>query len=286
MARRKAKFSSKYSSLSYRPLDEIQTVINQLEVDVATFKLQVERAQVEFSPFVQLLGRRRELEQVRESLVSADRKALGVMGGLLNITRMGLSIEASTEVGQVDREILRLNQKLNFDAGVSHRMRVQFRYDDAKKALGKVEYALRSAEARLQSARSDLDGATRRIEREAKQSQAADRRKQKNDLERAVVEAARGRTREHANKVRREIRIQMKILEICPYCDGPLGDNPQADHIYPVKRGGLSTVENMVYVCQPCNQRKSDKTLREFIIISTLNRESIEQRLMQLGKRF
>lgn len=37
-----------------------------------------------------------------------------------------------------------------------------------------------------------------------------------------------------------------------------------ADHIQPVKLGGLSTAENLILVCSACNIRKSDKTLLEF----------------------
>jgi 5-methylcytosine-specific restriction endonuclease McrA len=72
----------------------------------------------------------------------------------------------------------------------------------------------------------------------------------------------------------------------CPYCSNPLGVSPHADHIHPISAGGLSSVENMVYVCSSCNARKQDMTLQEFMRRHQLDRASIEQRLLLLGKRF
>jgi 5-methylcytosine-specific restriction endonuclease McrA len=72
----------------------------------------------------------------------------------------------------------------------------------------------------------------------------------------------------------------------CPYCSKPLGLSPHADHIHPISMGGLSSVDNMVYVCSSCNARKQDMTLQEFIRLHQLDRVSIEQRLLLLGKRF
>ncbi len=72
----------------------------------------------------------------------------------------------------------------------------------------------------------------------------------------------------------------------CPYCYKALGADPHADHIYPVSKGGLSVVENMVMVCSSCNLKKTNLTLREFIGKYRLDREEIERRLDELGKRF
>jgi len=74
--------------------------------------------------------------------------------------------------------------------------------------------------------------------------------------------AAMGKTRAVASVRKRKLE---KSAE-CPYCGKPFGpDAGVADHIHPVARGGLSVVENLVYVCTPCNQKKSDRTLNEYI---------------------
>lgn len=102
------------------------------------------------------------------------------------------------------------------------------------------------------------------------------------DRARAAKAAYEGRTREQGALVRR----QLDVPDECPYCGVELGDEADADHIYPVSRGGQSTVENMVLVCPDCNLAKGDKTLREFIESAGLNRGEIESRLAKLGKVF
>jgi 5-methylcytosine-specific restriction endonuclease McrA len=102
----------------------------------------------------------------------------------------------------------------------------------------------------------------------------------------AMAAAHIGKTRQLAQTVRRNIDHQKAVLPVCPYCESALGANPEADHIYPVARGGLSTEENMVYVCAPCNGRKRDKTLREFVKVMQFDQLAVERRLELLGKRF
>lgn len=65
-----------------------------------------------------------------------------------------------------------------------------------------------------------------------------------------------------------------------------LGDEPHADHIYPVSKGGRSMPKNMVYVCAPCNSQKINLTLAGFIKKYNLDRDEIERRLQELGKEF
>ena len=72
----------------------------------------------------------------------------------------------------------------------------------------------------------------------------------------------------------------------CPYCSRGLGTQPHADHIYPVAKGGLSTIANMVLVCAECNNKKAEHTLRAFIQLYNLDREAVEARLAELGKDF
>ena len=93
-----------------------------------------------------------------------------------------------------------------------------------------------------------------------------------------------------ADNITRELGISVKLRlpkdHNCPYCGNDLGDVPHADHIYPVSRGGLSTLVNMVYVCADCNIKKRDSTLKMFIDDFGLDRDNIEERLSKLGKQF
>ena len=88
--------------------------------------------------------------------------------------------------------------------------------------------------------------------------------------------------REVADIVKERIGKQ----EFCPYCGGDLGESPHADHIYPVSKGGRSTIKNMVYVCASCNMAKLDMTLSTFIRTYNLDRDEIEKRLADMGKEF
>lgn len=73
----------------------------------------------------------------------------------------------------------------------------------------------------------------------------------------------------------------------CPYCNKILGNDAEADHIYPIIYGGLSIDSNMVFVCKQCNRRKKMLTLNEFIDQNShLCRIEIEKRLKKLNKKF
>lgn len=46
----------------------------------------------------------------------------------------------------------------------------------------------------------------------------------------------------------------------CGYCDGPAST---VDHVLPRSRGGRNTWTNTIAACDPCNQRKGDRTPAE-----------------------
>lgn len=102
----------------------------------------------------------------------------------------------------------------------------------------------------------------------------------------AKVAALEKQPRKPAASVKKEISDQKNIYSNCPYCHRELGDSPHADHIYPVDLGGLSIKNNMVYICKECNQKKSNRTLREFVKNNKLNAPAIEEILERLGKKF
>ncbi len=104
-------------------------------------------------------------------------------------------------------------------------------------------------------------------------------------LEKAKISAKAGKTRRLAAAVRRQIRRQEEIHSGCPYCGEELVE-PHADHIYPVSRGGLSIVENMVFVCSTCNLAKSNLSLWEFVKRRKYDWENVTSALEKLSKRF
>jgi 5-methylcytosine-specific restriction endonuclease McrA len=93
--------------------------------------------------------------------------------------------------------------------------------------------------------------------------------------------------REQAKKFRRDLHKQLSKAAVCPYCGGLLSDsNAHLDHIYPISKGGLSTLKNLVFVCDRCNLDKSDSMLRKFLQQIGCNEQQVYDRLDILKKEF
>lgn len=110
----------------------------------------------------------------------------------------------------------------------------------------------------------------------------ASERTSKEKLNSKLAKAARsdGKIRSESSTFRKNI----KKTELCPYCSQSIGTKPHLDHIYPVSKGGLNLDENLVYCCNPCNSKKSDKSLRQFCIENQLNFLEVTDRLASMGK--
>ena len=80
------------------------------------------------------------------------------------------------------------------------------------------------------------------------------------------------------------LKSLVKKTNDCPYCGGDLGVDPHLDHIYPVAKGGLSIVENLVWCCSTCNILKSDKGLMQFLKDQCFPIEQTLARLHSLNK--
>ena len=111
---------------------------------------------------------------------------------------------------------------------------------------------------------------------------STDKKNSKIQQNKAKLAAATGKTRDLADTVKSNLPKDHD----CPYCGGSLGEEPHADHIYPVSKGGQSSPKNMVYVCRGCNRDKGTMTLNNFIKKYDLDREEIEARLYALDKEF
>ena len=105
------------------------------------------------------------------------------------------------------------------------------------------------------------------------------------EIEKAAAAAHYGDIRKTAPRVRMRIEMEVREGSPCPYCGNRLGSDWQADHIYPVKLGGLSTIQNMSAVCFTCNSNKSDKTLFEFAAQQQLDYLAITASLRSMGRR-
>jgi 5-methylcytosine-specific restriction endonuclease McrA len=96
----------------------------------------------------------------------------------------------------------------------------------------------------------------------------------------AKAAASDNKTRNRAESM----KCVVKKTNECPYCGNSLGSNPHLDHIYPVSKGGLSIVENLIWCCSTCNSLKTDKGLIQFINERKLKLEQVVSLLHSLGK--
>lgn len=82
---------------------------------------------------------------------------------------------------------------------------------------------------------------------------------------RLVASLARGRRRARCNGGSLTIRQWKDILDqqrhMCAYCGWLFTETtpPTRDHVYPLSRGGLHDVSNIVAACLRCNRGKRDK---------------------------
>ena len=155
-----------------------------------------------------------------------------------------------------------------YESVISQDRNLLWEEDRALKELKFHESSLESIEARRQI-----------LKRKLEKEELARQKKKELQIKAAQNDKERRRL---ANLIK---RYDLKNSE-CPYCGVPLKDEKHADHIYPVSKGGQSTVANMVLVCPECNIKKSDSTLREFILRHDLDRDAVEERLSRLHKAF
>jgi 5-methylcytosine-specific restriction endonuclease McrA len=145
-----------------------------------------------------------------------------------------------------------------------------------------VEFCYTYRAKRKNELREKIEIAHKVLKKEREKEACADRKKAKQNQQKAVVASAMGKTRDLAAYLKSKLSTEHP----CPYCGGELGACYHADHIYPVSKGGQSREENMVNVCASCNLKKRDQTLIMFIKKYDLDRRLIESRLSYLGKEY
>jgi 5-methylcytosine-specific restriction endonuclease McrA len=72
----------------------------------------------------------------------------------------------------------------------------------------------------------------------------------------------------------------------CVYCEAAItrGVNAHLDHIIPVAKGGVNSVDNLVWACDQCNLLKRDKSFHRFCKLGEFDPDPIVARLHALGK--
>jgi hypothetical protein len=101
------------------------------------------------------------------------------------------------------------------------------------------------------------------------------------DILKARVAAADQKARDAVSV----LRDKVAKTDRCPYCNTFVGEKGyHLDHIVPVARGGISTEDNLVYVCVPCNRKKRHLGLTAFARREGIAIEPLIERLLRMGK--
>jgi 5-methylcytosine-specific restriction endonuclease McrA len=212
-----------------------------------------------------------KLEQKLSKLQEEDQRK-SIIRSLLGT----LSKSARQQADQLAAELtkLRRGKVFRFD-GREFNIEALVRYCEAESRLrsGRIDRLSEELNARLA-----LD-ARRAREREA--AEQLQRKEEKRKQQAALAAAWLEKQRELAESVKRKLSRDHP----CPYCDRELGVNPHADHIYPVSRGGLSVISNMVFVCQICNQKMGDMPIIDFAFAHSRDLQAIIITLRELGKK-
>ena len=103
----------------------------------------------------------------------------------------------------------------------------------------------------------------------------------------AKINAFESKTRSGAQNIKDKLlkAVRIKSKWTCPYCSKASDVNAaEADHIHPVNKGGLTTMQNMVLICKKCNSKKTNLMLRVFCKKQNYDYDDVCDRLERLGK--
>ena len=103
----------------------------------------------------------------------------------------------------------------------------------------------------------------------------------------AKINAFENKNRSGAQNIKDKLlkAVRIKSKWTCPYCNNSSDVNvAEADHIQPVNKGGLTTLQNMVLICKKCNSKKTNLLLRIFCKKQSYDYNGVCERLEKLGK--
>lgn len=113
-------------------------------------------------------------------------------------------------------------------------------------------------------------------------------KKRANERERtAKINAFESKARSGAQNIKEKLlkAVRIKSKWLCPYCNSSNEiKTAEADHIHPVNKGGMTTMQNMVLICKKCNSKKTNLMLRVFCKKQGFNYNEVCERLERLGK--
>lgn len=189
----------------------------------------------------------------------------------------------SRQVGESDSALAQIFRGKFSPGYIAERADLDARLTQIESQLPKLREAvqfLTILEEEAAVAREEMDKIHSKIWLAEEKKQALEEYQREYGTRLAKAARSDDATRAHASKVKRIV----PKTDYCPYCEGPLGNDCHLDHIYPVAKGGLSVIENLVWCCKVCNEAKCDRGLMQFASARGFSSESIIMRLIALGK--
>ena len=205
---------------------------------------------------------KKEIKPLYEIIAKIEKDKSSYKKSLLSFLKKSeLTEQAKDKVKQLEIEIA--NKKADF-----------------RKRFDKVKYIPEYEEepfytSNLESLRDEINRYKRFLEKKIEE-------KHKLENIKALAATTTGKARE----IVKQIKFKVIRNELCPYCNNPIKEDAHLDHIYPLSKGGLSVIKNMVYICSSCNLKKGALTLNSFIKKYKLERDKIEKKLELLNKDF
>lgn len=166
-----------------------------------------------------------------------------------------------------DEVSVKTNQKIGKE--------LKIKISETQKTISTLENKIKSLDKR-KIILKDIKSKFEKIKQRAKERERS-----------AKIAAYDSRARSGSQTVKKDLLkgIRNRHNWKCPYCDEKKSIKlSAADHIYPVNKGGLTTLTNMILICSSCNISKSNKTLRLFCREKKFNYDEVCERLERLGK--
>lgn len=260
-------------ALAKQKLDELKRMENEWKEKEAALKRIEEEQQSAFKRKWKVLE---ELRRNIEATSLAIHKLKADANNYEGFWNKRLNSDAQEELNTLSVRLRALT------ANEKHSAPSRYKPDDLlAREMSAARHQARRCAREATTLRGKIRELTASMTQEKKEA-AKKRAREKRAAYKAILAHARGNSRKLAQKIKSKLELTVD----CPYCGETLGEQPHADHIYPQSKGGLSRLENLVYVCGACNARKSDLTLLAFIEECSLDRKRTESRLKELGKEF
>ena len=204
------------------------------------------------------------LERLRQKQAVITDKLNGEKNRVFFLRSRGLIEDLSHKVTSIDYEIAQMQ---NLDKQILSLNKDFEQHKTKLLELFKVNY-------RLSKNKEKVSKLSKELEREIQLIKS-------HELAYAKAAALDHKTRDQSHLIK---QVLIKN-ETCPYCSDSVGENPHVDHIHPVKEGGLSVIENMVYCCQKCNIRKGSMGLIEILQTFGFDVYEVINKLRKMGKK-